>query len=75
MAVLIQLSLSGTRQMAAGNMPKISSLAMRENYLKEMGVQRKRDVGKVAKGTKEGQVTDRQACGKGSSSSKWQVAS
>jgi len=35
--VLIQLSLSGTQQMAAGNMPKkkkkLVSLAMRENYL------------------------------------------
>lgn len=35
----------------------------------------KEGAGKMAKGAEAGQVTDRQACGKGSSSSKWQVAS
>jgi len=43
--VLIQLSLSGTQQMAAGNMPKkkkLVSLAMRENYLTVM--QKKKEI-------------------------------
>lgn len=66
--------------MAAGNMPKISSLPMRENYLKARGEQQnRRGVGKVAKAVsdrEERRASYRQtSMWQGSSSSKWQVAS
>lgn len=65
--------------MAAGNMPKISSLPMRENYLKARGKLSRRVVGKVAKAVsdREGRrASYRQtSMWQGSSSSKWQVAS